>query len=162
MDLQHHACGGEARVGGGVSRIAPCSSVVEQRISKPLVAGSIPAKGSFGECWMRKYSTQLGPGDKYGEWTLLRYQASETKNGKRLKRARWLCRCSCGVEKEIAAENIMDVQAKLSCGHLPIRSRKDLDHDMTSKVVVVRSTPLPIGAVNSVFQLGLVNDRERL
>lgn len=55
-------------------------------------------------------------GDKYGEWTVLKAYSS-TKN----KKARSLCRCSCGVEREIANANLRNGHSK-SCGHLRRRA----------------------------------------
>lgn len=55
-------------------------------------------------------------GDKYGEWTVIKAYSS-SKNSK----ARSLCRCSCGVEKEIVNANLRNGHSK-SCGHLRRRT----------------------------------------
>lgn len=96
--------------------------------------------------------TKYRPGDTYGEWTLLEYHPSVSRDGKRLSKARWTARCSCGVVKSLCAENIMCGQARLSCGHLPIRAdgegpyRRDR-RDAKSKAMERRP-------VASVFDLG--------
>lgn len=44
---------------------------------------------------------------KFGEWTALRFTGNHS----------WLCRCSCGVEKEVATKSLLNGDSK-SCGHM--------------------------------------------
>lgn len=48
-------------------------------------------------------------GQTYGEWTVL---AKDMANGRK-----WLCRCSCGVEKSVDGANLRNGKSP-SCGHL--------------------------------------------
>lgn len=50
-------------------------------------------------------------GKRYGEWTVQR-RAENTKGGT----ARWICRCSCGVEARVDGRNLRTGLSK-SCGH---------------------------------------------
>lgn len=91
---------------------------------------------------MRTYPVQLQPGSTYEEWMLISYIPSTRAGGKRT-RAYWLARCSCGTEKKVNAEKIMDGQARGSCGCKPKR------------VLPKERVHVPEGpAVNSVFELG--------
>lgn len=51
-------------------------------------------------------------GDKFGEWTIIKAYSSKDKYGS------WqsLCRCSCGIEKEVSNSNLINGKTK-SCGH---------------------------------------------
>jgi len=49
-------------------------------------------------------------GNKYGKWTVL-YRAENTKAGK----AKWICRCDCGTEHAVSANNLKTGDSK-SCG----------------------------------------------
>lgn len=53
------------------------------------------------------------PGAVFGEWTLLEYIA-----GKKMPRSspKWVCRCSCGVERAVHVGNLQSGASK-SCGH---------------------------------------------
>ncbi len=51
-------------------------------------------------------------GHKYNLWTVLKLTSE-----KGAKNARWLCRCDCGVEKEVSAPNLRSGGSK-GCGHL--------------------------------------------
>lgn len=50
-------------------------------------------------------------GDKFGEWTVIKAYSSTGKKPKSL------CRCSCGVEREVVNANLRNGHSK-SCGHL--------------------------------------------
>ena len=50
-------------------------------------------------------------GDKFGEWTVIK--AYSSSNGTKIKS---LCRCSCGVEREVLNGNLIS-GASTSCGH---------------------------------------------
>lgn len=54
-------------------------------------------------------------GDKYGEWTVLEYRG----------KGFWLCRCSCGVEKEVSSRHLRN-GVSTSCGHGGSIKRIDL------------------------------------
>lgn len=51
-------------------------------------------------------------GDKFGEWVVIKAYSSTTGT-----KAKSLCRCSCGVEREVANSNLRNGHSK-SCGHL--------------------------------------------
>jgi hypothetical protein len=62
-------------------------------------------------------------GDRIGEWTVLSYTpgARRGPDGKRVE-ALCLCRCSCGVEREVVSKHLIaakrgDAIASRSCGH---------------------------------------------
>lgn len=66
---------------------------------------------------MSRGSQLLHAGQVLGEWTLLSYLPSvRDAEGRRVKRARWVCRCSCGTEREVIAEKLIDGESR-SCGH---------------------------------------------
>ena len=54
--------------------------------------------------------TKIVPGQHYGEWTVIKRGPS--RNGLEY----WHCRCSCGVEKDVQAHNLLSGHSK-SCGH---------------------------------------------
>lgn len=58
-------------------------------------------------------SKEIKIGDKFGEWTVIKAYSSKDKYGS------WqsLCRCSCGIEKEVNNTNLLKGLSK-SCGHL--------------------------------------------
>lgn len=49
-------------------------------------------------------------GDKYGEWTVIKAYSSKSP------RYKSLCRCSCGVEREVMNQNLVN-GTSTSCGH---------------------------------------------
>lgn len=49
-------------------------------------------------------------GDKYGEWTVIKAYSSKSP------RYKSLCRCSCGVEREVMNQNLVN-GTSVSCGH---------------------------------------------
>ena len=63
-------------------------------------------------------------GTTFGEWTVLE-RAEGTKGSKDSK---WLCRCSCGTERVVCANNLKN-GGSLSCGCLKI-----INNDLTGKV----------------------------
>lgn len=70
---------------------------------------------------MSKGTKLLQPGQVVGEWTLVSYLPSERDaEGRRVKRARWMCRCSCGADKPVLAERLIETTSRnrsRSCGH---------------------------------------------
>ena len=54
-------------------------------------------------------------GQRFGEWEVLSYSGN----------MRWLCRCSCGVEREVLGKNLRDGKTT-SCGHAGSLKRIDL------------------------------------
>lgn len=59
----------------------------------------------------------LQAGQVLGEWTLLKYLPSEyNADRRRVKKAHWICQCSCGTQKEVIADRLSDGTSR-SCGH---------------------------------------------
>lgn len=58
---------------------------------------------------------KLVAGDVVGEWTLIKYEPTKNKRTAAMVVAKWLCRCSCGVEKWVQASNLG--KSSKSCGH---------------------------------------------
>ncbi len=58
---------------------------------------------------------KIKDGDVFGEWTVLKTYSSKNKYGG------WqsLCKCSCGVEKEVNNSSLLQGKSK-SCGHLMV------------------------------------------
>jgi len=54
----------------------------------------------------------IEPGTIFGEWTVLQKTEHRTKDRNIL----YLCRCSCGVEREVASSSLRQGKSK-SCGH---------------------------------------------
>jgi hypothetical protein len=50
-------------------------------------------------------------GQQFGEWTVIKYAGRRGPT-----HYRWLCRCSCGTEKEVRRSNLIDGSSK-HCGH---------------------------------------------
>jgi len=55
---------------------------------------------------------QIEVGDIFGEWTVLKKTENRTKD----RNVLYLCRCSCGVEREVASSSLRQGKSK-SCGH---------------------------------------------
>ena len=55
-------------------------------------------------------------GETYGRWTVLAFAGYTQKEGQRAQ-AKWLCRCKCGTEKEVAAQSLKCGDSQ-SCGCL--------------------------------------------
>lgn len=51
---------------------------------------------------------KLNPGDRYGRWTVIRYDDSRKGNY-------WFCKCDCGVERSVTATNLVR-GLSMSCG----------------------------------------------
>lgn len=68
------------------------------------------------------------PGDVVGEWTLLRYVPGKqvTATAPR-RRPYWSCCCSCGVERDVMAERLIDGTSS-SCGHSRQRATTIAEH----------------------------------
>lgn len=48
-----------------------------------------------------------------GQWTLLQYVRGDKKTG---HKGMWLCRCSCGIQREVRVDNL-NAGKTHSCGH---------------------------------------------
>ena len=57
-------------------------------------------------------------GHRYGGWTVLEYVESR---GPAQKKAMWLCKCDCGVEREVAGQSLRTGLSK-SCGCMAAKS----------------------------------------
>lgn len=71
------------------------------------VDGSILRRGLSTHCGCKPKQLEDLTGNKYGEWTVLKYNQSTKK---------WLCQCSCGVQKEVSPGDLKSGHSK-SCGH---------------------------------------------
>lgn len=71
------------------------------------VDGSILRRGLSTHCGCKPKQLEDLTGNKYGEWTVLKYNQSTKK---------WLCQCSCGVQKEVSSKDLKSGHSK-SCGH---------------------------------------------
>jgi hypothetical protein len=78
--------------------------------------------------------TRTGPpadltGRRYGKWTVLEYAGDKVRyyGGHRLFTRMWLCRCDCGVQKQVIHHNLTKGQSK-QCQQC-CRTR----HDISSK-----------------------------
>lgn len=69
-------------------------------------------------------------GDKFGEWTVIEAYSSN-KNSK----PKSLCRCSCGVEKEVANANLRNGHSK-SCGHLRRRTEPYIEKAVEPNILL--------------------------
>ena len=69
-------------------------------------------------------------GDKYGEWTVIKAYSSY-KN----KKARSLCRCSCGVEREVPNGSLRNGHSK-SCGHLRRRTEPYIEKAVEPNILL--------------------------
>ena len=63
-------------------------------------------------CACQKKYPKIKIGDQFGEWTILSPSYKENK-----KHKYWLCRCSCGTEREVEAYDLTTGRSK-SCGHI--------------------------------------------
>jgi hypothetical protein len=63
-------------------------------------------------------------GDRVGEWTLLSYVPGRMDDGERVL-ARWRCRCSCGIERNVSS-NALNAGLSMSCGHV-VAERQRVD-----------------------------------
>lgn len=48
----------------------------------------------------------IEPGDKFGRWTVIRFAGIRESGG--VKTKNYLCRCECGVEKEVRKGNLLN------------------------------------------------------
>lgn len=83
-----------------------CGNVVEVRTDY-LTSGHTTSCGCALRERMAKRKQDL-TGKKFGEWTVLSEGSKESY---------WLCRCSCGVEREVYSQSLKSGKS-LSCGHL--------------------------------------------
>lgn len=65
---------------------------------------------------------KLNPGDKFGEWTVIREVKPYHPSGARV----CLCRCSCGNERIVRSERLVSGKSK-SCGHVTTRIENIVD-----------------------------------
>ena len=56
-------------------------------------------------------------GEKFGRWTVLSSANNRRTNSGRFALTYWLCRCACGVEKDVRAASLLRGKSK-SCGCL--------------------------------------------
>ena len=76
---------------------------------------------------MAKQSKPISPGDVFGRWTVVS-AAPGSETGRR-----WLCRCSCGTEREVAERSLRSGTSQ-SCGCLRReRTEEALTHDLTGR-----------------------------
>lgn len=78
---------------------------------------------------------KIKDGDIFGEWKVLKSYSSKNKYGG------WqsLCRCSCGVEKEINNSNLFSGRSG-SCGHAAYKNLGDKDFGKKVRAVKYKST----------------------
>lgn len=70
-------------------------------------------------------------GDKFGEWTVLKAYSSKDKYGS------WqsLCRCSCGIEKEVGNSNLINGKTR-SCGHAVVEKLRKRAYAKSDKKLI--------------------------
>lgn len=70
-------------------------------------------------------------GDKFGEWTVIKAYSSKDKYGS------WqsLCRCSCGIEKEVSNSNLINGKTK-SCGHAIVEKLRKRAYAKSDKKLI--------------------------
>ena len=70
-------------------------------------------------------------GDKFGERTVLKAYSSKNKYGS------WqsLCRCSCGIEKEVSNNNLINGKTK-SCGHAIVEKLRKRAYAKSDKKLI--------------------------
>lgn len=69
---------------------------------------------------------KIKDGDVFGEWVVLKAYSSSGKS---------LCRCACGVEKEVYNSNLVR-GLSTSCGHAMFDNLRELAHARTDKKVI--------------------------
>lgn len=76
-------------------------------------------------------SKEIKIGDKFGEWTVLKAYSSKDKYGS------WqsLCRCSCGIEKEVSNSNLINGKTK-SCGHAIVEKLRKRAYAKSDKKLI--------------------------
>lgn len=72
---------------------------------------------------------KIKDGDKFGEWTVLKAYSSTGQKPKSL------CRCSCGVEKEVSNANLRNGHSK-SCGHLRKRIEPYIEKTVEPNIIL--------------------------
>lgn len=89
------------------------------------------------------------PGAVIGEWTLLEYIPGQSKAPRR--DPKWLCRCSCGVERDVRPDNLR-AGVSTSCGHdLPEKMSEGMRryHDMREQ----RQSPVTHAPTGSPWEI---------
>lgn len=70
-------------------------------------------------------------GDKFGERTVIKAYSSKNKYGGRQS----LCRCSCGIEKEVSNSNLINGKTK-SCGHAIVEKLRKRAYAKSDKKLI--------------------------
>jgi hypothetical protein len=55
-------------------------------------------------------------GETFGQWEIVGYQRGQYRNGVRVVRAHYVCRCNCGTVRNVLGEHLRNGDSK-SCGH---------------------------------------------
>lgn len=74
---------------------------------------------------------KIKDGDVFGEWTVIKAYSSKDKHG--LWKA--LCRCSCGVEKEVSNSSLLSGKSR-SCGHAIFKNLKEKTYARSDKKLI--------------------------
>lgn len=76
----------------------------------------------------------IQPGTIFGEWTVLQKTENRTSD----RNVLYLCRCSCGIEREVASSSLRQGKSK-SCGHARMRNmteaRKKQCEEIRSSII---------------------------
>lgn len=74
---------------------------------------------------------EIKTGDKFGKWTVIKAYSSKNKYGS------WqsLCRCSCGIEKEVSNSNLINGKTK-SCGHAIVENLRKRAYAKSDKKLI--------------------------
>lgn len=73
----------------------------------------------------------LNPGDKFGEWIVIKEATPYHGSGARS----YLCRCSCGNERIVRAERLVSGKSK-SCGHV----KTSIERVTTQKLIATNTS----------------------
>lgn len=84
-------------------------------------------------------------GQTFGEWTAI--SRVNTEGGP----SKWLCRCSCGIEREVNQYNLTTGRS-LSCGHVKGASRRDdITGQTFGKLTALARVGRSLGGNNSIW-----------
>lgn len=98
-----------------------CSCGTEREVRGPdIVHGNSTSCGCKGIARLQDMVEDLA-GQSFSRWTVLRRLTDHIRHGEKL---RWVCRCECGTEKDIAGHDLRNGQSK-SCGCLKIDTAGD-------------------------------------
>jgi len=67
-------------------------------------------------------------GQRFGMWTVLRSDGTHTVGGK--IRAKWICRCECGVERSVLATNLKRMTSGCGCEREKALVRRNTKHGL--------------------------------